>query len=196
MFGVNRNGRFLFIIFVGLSCLGQRAFAMELMTEEQKQESLEQFDQAAGNPEKTKFLALSKPQTMASASAEFGQPLDAERLAMLQDNLFFKNGKYKVQISYKLDTEFPTYYGGSKSFRDNRSESFKKMWTGIIFAHYLGDDYKKYEPELYYLTEACSIYVLFSSREELAELLNSPRIVRVSHVGTPSEPAIQGRDTN
>jgi len=198
MFGVNRNGRFLFIIFVGLSCLGQRAFAMELMTEEQKQESLEQFEQVAKDTETIKLLNSSKPQTMASASSEFGQPLDAERFAALQDNFFFKKGKFKAKITYKLDADFPTHYGSAKSFRfsDDKSVAFREQWTDIIFTHYFGDDYNKYEPELVAVTEIFSAYVLFSNREELEELLSDGRIISAWHKGTPMEPAVLARDLN
>jgi len=104
-----------------------------------------------------------------------------------KENMFFGNGKYKIRVSYALDVDFPKKYGGStRGFSENHTDVFAQQWSQIIFEHYLGKGYAKYQPELYSVATVCTIVVLVRTSKELEELLGDPRIVKASHVGTPA----------
>lgn len=194
-----QKGKFLSTLIVLVATTGvvssSIARDIPLMTSEQKQQTVRDFNELLSDGEyasqvtrsgmtEAQRRAAPEPPTVVD---EHGNPVD------FSDNLFYKNGKYKVKLMFRLDSDFPKLYGGSEHFYENDSETFKEQWSQIIFEHYLGQNYSNYEPELYSVAKVCSIYALVSTSEELTALLADNRIIKAVHAGTPSSPIVETR---
>lgn len=189
--------KYLAILLTGLffATLSTQSFAeLKRMSAEQKKQTVKHLSALIQSGEATKYLEASDP-NIAHKSTELPVYLDSQGNPVdFGNNLFYKNGKFKIKLMFELDTDFPTLYGEARGFRDNSSEAFKEQWSAIILEHYLGTDYKKYDPELFAVTSICSMYAHVSTSEELSDLLKDPRIVKAVHAGTPSTPIKYGRD--
>lgn len=179
------NRKIRFILALALFIVASLAHAKPTpMGAEEKQQALSDFESALADGKYAGDLEKSLNSSLESAESSLTQQ---SSLLPQKENLYFGNGKYKINISYQLDVDFPKKYPGAY-FSANKDEAFYDQWSSIIFEHYLGKDYAKHEPSLYAVAEVCTIIVLVSTLEELAELVDDQRIIRVKHIGTPYIP--------
>lgn len=105
---------------------------------------------------------------------------------------FFSDGKYKVNIAFDNEENFPTKYAGGKEFETVPLKS-REALENRIFEHYLGSEYLSYAPELITVYgNVVSIYILVESSNDLLQFLNDERIQAIHHIGNADRDLEEG----
>ena len=95
--------------------------------------------------------------------------------------------KYIVNLAYAHDGQYPTMYGGSGTFRDNKDSAFLEKKTNEILSDFLGENYTKFNAKLLAVSKGVIIDVQIDNPEQFDYLLNDPRLLGVKHIGNPPD---------
>jgi len=163
--------RRIYLGFITSLLLISSANAMEPLTQAEKAASLEAFSQRA----ETNGIAT------AATIAEIEQSVRGT-----DEEQFMEGDKFVIQLMYAKDRNFPTMYGGTNYFNEDKSQAFYVKTKDMILKHYMGADYTKWSPKLLAVTEIVGVDATVSNSEELEALLEDHRIVRVEHIGLHS----------
>jgi hypothetical protein len=156
-------------IFILVSFLLTTAQAIEPLSSEKKQSSLEKF-----------ALTSSKMVLKAKRSSSPEEYVSHGKQGVL--NKYTDGASYVIRLMYQKDVYFPTLYGGMIHFDSDQSSEFHKKTTQEIFTHYFGDGYQELKPSLRAVTEVVAIDVRIDTSEQLEKLLEDSRIVLVEHI--------------
>ncbi|WP_147250929.1 hypothetical protein [Arenicella xantha] len=185
-----------------------------VMTPAEIQESIDQFRSFEnGDIVEAVFEAARQRDTLPKAESPFGQKIkpkesvnshSKEQSSNRNDNfqkyLQFrsqfkpevaqkmggvKNERYLVTLAFSNDGDFPKKHSSGEVFIGNDSEAYASDWKSIIFKHYLGDDYNRYQPVLGAVHEVAVIQVLVDVSKDLAKIVENQPVESISHIGGP-----------
>ena len=98
--------------------------------------------------------------------------------------------KYIVELMYDYDGQYPVMYGGSSTFRDNKSANFTKTNTEKILSDFLGQNHKNLNAKLLSVYRGVSISVEIDTPEQFDLLLIDSQLLGVTHLGNPPNAGI------